>query len=58
MVNNKGLISDLVTIVGEENASDRIFDRVIYGQDAFGLDLEENLLPAAAVRPKSAQLGC
>ena len=55
MVNSEGLISDLVTIVGEEGASDKLYDRVIYGQDAFGLDLEENLLPAAAVRPKSAQ---
>lgn len=55
MSNDKGLISDLASIVGKENASDRIFDRINYGQDAFGLDLEKEMVPIAAVRPRSAE---
>ena len=55
MVNNKGLISDLVTIIGKEGVSDDIFNRVNYGQDAFGLDLERNKVPIAVVRPESVK---
>jgi len=49
------ILSDLTSIVGKENVSDRIFDRVNYSQDAFGLDLEKGKVAIAVVRPDSAQ---
>jgi len=55
MSNNEGLISDLASIIGKESVSDNIFDRINYGQDAFGLDLERSKVPIAVVRPRSAQ---
>jgi len=42
-----------VSIVGKENASGNIFNRISYGQDAFGLDLDKSMIPIAAVRPTS-----
>lgn len=55
MSNDRDLISDLVSIVGKEGASGRIFDRVNYAMDAMGLEVERSKLPVAVVRPKSAQ---
>lgn len=56
MVNDsEKVVSDLKKFLGEEGVSGRRADRLIYGQDSFGFDVEENLLPIAAVRPKSAQ---
>jgi len=54
-LSNKGLISDLVSIVGLQNATDDIFYRINYGQDALALDLEKEKIPAAVVRPASAE---
>ena len=55
MSNDKGLISDLASIVGKENASDNIYERLSYGQDGIAADLEPDKIPAAVVRPSSAQ---
>jgi len=55
MNNNKDVISDLAQIIGEENVSGNIFDRVNYGQDALALDIERSKVPTAVVRPRSAQ---
>ena len=40
MSENKDLISDLESIIGEESVSGRIFDRINYGQDALALDID------------------
>jgi FAD/FMN-containing dehydrogenase len=52
---NKGLIGDLVSIVGKENASGNIFERVSYGQDAAQPDLDPEKIPLAVVKPVSVQ---
>jgi len=55
MSENKDLISDLESIIGEESVSGRIFDRINYGQDALALDIDRSKVPAAVVRPTTAQ---
>jgi len=55
MSNDEGLISDLASIVGKENAQGKIFDRVNYAQDGLGIDVERNKIPVAIIRPGSAQ---
>lgn len=55
MVTSEGVVSDLVAIIGKESVSGDIFNRVTYGQDAFGPDLEKEKVPIAVVRPESAQ---
>lgn len=51
----KDTIAKLISIVGKENASDNIYERISYGQDASSLDLEAEKIPIAVVKPKSAQ---
>jgi len=55
MSNDNGLISDLASIVGKENASDSIFDRISYSQSALAVDVEPSKVAIAVVRPGSAQ---
>jgi len=52
---NKRLIGDLISMVGKENASDNIFERVSYGQDAAQPDLDPEKIPLAVVKPVSVQ---
>ena len=54
MNNDKQVIDDLASIVGKENASDEIYERMSYGQDTSGPDLEPDNIPAFVVRPISA----
>lgn len=54
MHKDKNLIADLALIVGLENASDDIYERMSYGQDTSGPDLEPENIPSAVVRPVSA----
>jgi len=55
MSSDNGLISDLASIVGKENASDSIFDRISYSQSALAVDVERSKVAIAVVRPGSAQ---
>ena len=55
MNENNGIISDLESILGKENVSGRIFDRINYGQDALAVDIERSKVPAAVVRPGSVK---
>ena len=55
MAEDKKLYSDLASIVGKENASDSIYVRLSYGQDGIAPDLEPDKIPAAVVKPGSAQ---
>lgn len=55
MSENNRLIEELVAIVGKENASDNIFERVSYGQDAAQPDLDPEKIPLAVVKPISVQ---
>jgi glycolate oxidase len=52
---NKHLIADLASLVGEENVSDSIYERISYGQDAIGPELEPEKIPLAVAKPVSAQ---
>ena len=52
---DKGMISDLRSIVGKENVSDSIYERMSYGQDAVGPDLEEEKIPVAVVKPITSE---
>ena len=55
MNENKRLIEDLISLVGVENASDNIYERVSYGQDAAQPDLDPEKIPLAVVKPESVQ---
>ena len=55
MSDGKDLISNLASIVGKENASDSIYERLSYGQDGIAPDLETDKIPIAVVKPGSAQ---
>jgi len=55
MSNDKGLLSDLVSIVGKENVSDSIYERLSYGQDAIQPDISPDKIPIAVVKPRSTQ---
>jgi len=49
------IISDLKKLVGKENASDNIYERISYGQDAAQPDLEPEKIPVAVVKPQSTR---
>jgi glycolate oxidase len=51
MGSNEGIIADLKKLVGKENVSDSIFERISYGQDAAQPDLEPEKIPLAVVKP-------
>ena len=55
MSDEKEVIAKLISIVGKENASDSIYERISYGQDASSPDLEPEKIPIAVVKPQSAQ---
>ena len=55
MVDQGRVIKDLRSLVGEENLSEEIFERVSYAQDALSPDLEVEKIPRAVVKPLSAQ---
>lgn len=55
MMKNEELISDLQKIVGNENLSDRIFDRISYSQDGMRQDFKIENTPIAVVKPISGQ---
>jgi glycolate oxidase len=54
-MNEKSLLADLKALVGEDCASDNIFERISYGQDSAQPDLPQEKIPLAVVRPKTAQ---
>jgi len=54
MSEDKKLISDLVSIVGKEYATDDIYDRYAYGTDPMPHDLDPEVIPRAVVRPKTS----
>ena len=49
------LIGDLISLVGRQNISDSIYERISYGQDAVGLDLEIGNIPVVVVKPRTVQ---
>jgi len=52
---NKNLITDLISIIGKKNVSDNIYERISYGQDAVGTDLDPEKIPVAVVKPSTVQ---
>ena len=55
MSDDKGPIVELAAIVGRENASEGIYERISYGEAAMGTDQEVDKIPIGVVRPGSAQ---
>jgi glycolate oxidase len=55
MGSDEGIIADLKKLVGKENASDSIFERISYGQDAAQPDLEPEKIPLAVAKPITAE---
>lgn len=55
MSRGKSIIAELVSILGQENVSDNIYERISYGQDSIQPDLEPDKIPIAVVKPKSVQ---
>ena len=49
------LYSDMVAIVGKENVSTNIYDRIVYAIDPMPYDLEERNISAIVVLPGSAK---
>ncbi len=56
MSSQKRIIADLKKIVGKENVSGEIFDRISYGQDAAQPDLDPEKIPIAVVKPKTTEM--
>jgi glycolate oxidase len=55
MNNEKRLIAGLTKLVSKENVSGDIYERISYGQDSSGTDLETDKIPVAVVKPISAR---
>ena len=53
MAKGKNLANDLARIVGNENVSDKIFERTSYAHDGMRLDIRTENIPLAAVKPVS-----
>jgi glycolate oxidase len=53
--NSRIVVADLTAVVGKEHVSGNIFERVSYGQDTLGVDLEPEKIPIAVVKPISVQ---
>jgi len=49
------IFPDLGNIVGRENISESIYDRIAYASDPMPYDLEEDNIPMVVVKPGSAQ---
>jgi len=52
---NSALVFDLENIVGKENVSESIYERIAYALDPMPFDLEENNIPSVVVKPGSTQ---
>ncbi len=55
MVDEARIVKDLSDLIGKENVSGNIFDRISYGQDAAQPDLEPDKIPLAVAKPTSTE---
>ncbi len=55
MIDQESLVKSLASLIGKNNVSGNIFERVSYGQDAAQPDLEPDKIPLAVVKPETAQ---
>jgi glycolate oxidase len=55
MAERKGLVRNLELLIGKEYVSGEIFERIAYGHDSGGADLEADLIPVAVAKPCTAQ---
>ena len=51
----KRLVQDLESEIGKEYVSGEIFERIAYGHDSGGADLEADRIPAVVVKPPTAR---
>jgi glycolate oxidase len=49
------LIADLISLVGKENVSDSVYERISYAQDSLSPELETEKIPKVVVKPPSRQ---
>jgi glycolate oxidase len=52
---NKRLVADLRSLLGRENVSGDLYERISYGLDGIAPDLEEDKIPLVVAQPTSAQ---
>ena len=55
MGKQRHLVQDLKRLIGKEYVSDKIFERIAYGHDSGGADLEAEKIPAAVVKPATSK---
>ena len=55
MIKSKRLLADLESLIGKENVSGNIFERMSYGQDAAQPDLDPEHIPSAVVKPRTTE---
>jgi len=55
MGKQRHLVQDLKRLIGKEHVSDKIFERIAYGHDSGGADLEAEKIPAAVVKPATSK---
>ena len=55
MIDQQSLVKDLSSLIGKENVSGNIFERLAYAQDAAQPDVEPAKIPLAVAKPQSAQ---
>lgn len=55
MIEQPAMVKDLCSLIGKENVSGNIFERISYGQDAAQPDLEPEKIPFAVAKPQSAR---
>ena len=57
MIDETRLVNDLISLIGEENVSGNIFERVSFGQDAAQPDLDPEKIPLGVAKPTTTKGG-
>ena len=55
MAKENPIVTDLKKLIGKQDVSGEIFDRISYGQDSAQPDLDPEKIPIAVVKPRTAQ---
>jgi glycolate oxidase len=55
MAKEDRVVADLQKLIGKEDVSGEIFDRISYGQDSAQPDLDPEKIPVAVVKPRTAE---
>jgi len=55
VIEEKRLVKELISLIGEDNVSGNIFERMCYGQDAAQPDLDPEKIPLAVAKPLTSE---